>query len=164
MRKIIFTLCFLCAPTFAHAQRLPVTVDLSAPLFSTVEQSNGFHWVVRGLVFPANTYPQPQPGGIPSAETCVIPDNVVPIGNYVIFGEAGGASFHDARYVIRLNDGKQQFVFTGITEFAVDEFGASVPGAHPALRLNDRAFFQIEFTPRAAECFGGKATISPESP
>lgn len=162
MRKVILTLCFLLTPAFAAQQQLPITVDLGAPVYSTVEQSGGARWVVRGLVYPAGTYATPLPGEQVPRPACSVPDDVVPIGNYAIFGEAGDSGLHDARYIVRLNDGKQQFVFNGIFEFAVNELGAPLPGVYPAVRLNDGQQLQAEFTPRSLECFGGKVIVSPE--
>lgn len=162
MRKVILTLCFLLTPAFAAQQQLPITVDLGAPVYSTVEQSGGFRWVVRGLVYPAGTYATPLPGEQVPRPACSVPDDVVPIGNYAIFGEAGDSGLHDARYVVRLNEGRQQFVFNGIFEFAVNELSGPLPGVYPAVRLNDGQQLQAEFTPRSLECFGGKVTISPE--
>lgn len=162
MRKIFFTLCLFFVPAFANQQQLPITVDLGAPVYSTVEQSGGARWIVRGLVYPAGTYASPLPGEQVPRPACSVPDDVVPIGNYAIFGEAGDAGLHDARYVIRLNDGRQQLVFNGVVEFAANELSGPLPGVYPAVRLNDSQQLQVEFTPRSLECFGGKAVISLE--
>lgn len=162
MRAMFFLLIFLITPDLGNQPSI-VTVDLGAPVYSTVVQSGVARWVVRGLVYPAGTYASPLPGEQVPRPACSTPDDVVPIGNYVIFGEAGNAGFHDARYVVRLNDGRQQFVFNGIFEFAVNELSVPLPGVYPAVRLNDGQQLQAEFTPRALECFGGKVTISTES-
>ena len=162
MRILAFCLAVYLAFSFliVSAQAPIVSVELGAPVYSTVERSGGARWVVRGRVYPAGSYST----GVP---LCAEPDGVKPIGTYAIFGEVGDAARHDARYVISLAD-RRVFVFGGVVE-SVDELGAPAVSTLAAARLingqpvMESPALQAAYTPRSAQCFGGALAIGPET-
>lgn len=160
--KLIFSLLLLAV--FVPGQQQPIVAELGAPVYSTLPQSGGVKWVVRGYVFAPGTY-TPAPGQPLPRAACDEAPFDQRIGTYVIFGTVGSAGEHVAQYRATIRG--ESYVWAGLVTFAQDEGGAPVGLLYSAGRLAggqivaDPPEVDAEYTPRSPDCFGGQVKIFP---
>lgn len=154
----ILALAFVSTP----AQIQPVTAELGAPVYSTLPQSGGFRWVVRGHVFAPGTY-TPAPGQPLPRGACDEADFNQRIGTYVIFGSYGSAGEHVAQYRVTIRG--VSYVWSGLISYYEDEGGAPGSMLYSAGKLEGGLVIpgppeiEAEYTPRSPNCFGGQVKI-----
>ncbi len=155
MRKLIFVLIALTGNAFAQ-QSATLEAEMAAPVYSTLAQSGGVNWIAYGYLYPPGTFAERQP--------CAPIDGVAPIGTYAIRGQWGNVAEHAATYRVtfgKASEGKQ-FVFAGLVGFVIGETGLPDAYVFDGVRLSGGRFvedFQIEFTPRSPDCFGGVVRV-----
>ena len=154
----IFALVFVPA----SVQVQPATAELGAPVYSTLPQSGGFRWVVRGYVFAPGTYSAPPGQPLPrgACDEAPFEDR---IGTYVIFGSVGGAGEHVAQYRVTIRG--VSYVWSGLVNYYEDEGGAPGSMLYSAAKLegglviSEPPMVEAEYTPRSPGCFGGQVKI-----
>jgi len=159
--KLIFAFCLLLA--FAPAAQVqPIMAELGAPVYSTLAQSGGVKWVVRGYVFAPGTY-TPAPGQPLPRGACEDAPFDQRIGTYAIWGTVGSAGEHVAQYRVTIRD--VSYVWAGLVTFALDEGGSPVGALYSAGKLEEGQIvsgvpeIDVEYVPRSPLCFGGQVKV-----
>ena len=165
MRHLFVVLFFFVSTPFVAVQQTPITVELGPPVFSTLPQSNGYRWVIRGHVFAAGTW-TPPPGQPLPRGACEQADFNQRIGTYAIFGSVGNAGEHVAQY--RATVRGESYTWAGLFSYYEDEGGAPGSMLYSAAKVVGGEVVasdppvQAEYTPRAKDCFGGQVKIYAE--
>lgn len=163
--RLFLAVLFLAVSAFVPAQQTPITVELGAPVYSTLAQSGGVKWVVRGYVFAPGTY-TPAPGQPLPRAACEDAPFDQQIGSYAIWGTVGSAGEHVAQYRVTIRG--VSYAWGGLISYYEDEGGAPGSMLYSAGKLEGGQILatepptQAEYTPRSPLCFGGQVKIYAE--